>query len=69
MDAVVEIYAGTIAGPVTIAGHHFEDLEVHFVEGATWANVGLDLLRDFEVTIDLQHHRARIHRPSDRRQS
>lgn len=62
VDAVVEIYRAVIDGPIDLAGHRHEDLEVHFIKGTPWANVGVSLLERFVVTLDLRNQRARFQR-------
>lgn len=63
VDAVVEIYRAKIAGPVSFAGHRHDDLEVHFIRGTPWANIGVGLLERFVVTVDLGSRRARFAEP------
>lgn len=60
VDAVVEIYRATIAEPVTLAGHRLENLEVRFIAGTPWANIGVGLLRRYLVSMDLRGRRARF---------
>jgi len=60
VDATVGVYKATLAGTVTVAGQPFNDLEVYFLEGSSWANVGLGLLRRFNVTLDLRNRLARF---------
>jgi hypothetical protein len=55
VDAVKTLYSATLAEPLVVLGRTIQPAPVHLLEGASSANVGYALLRDWELTFDQKH--------------
>ena len=65
VDAEISLHVATLDGSVTVGRFVLEDPELTFGDRFPVGNLGYEFLRRFEVTLDVENRRVRLHDPAE----
>lgn len=62
-NTVFDLYSGHVQEPIRLAGNQINDAKFLFSNQANIINIGMGILKDFKVSLDMDNELVRLERP------